>query len=177
MAASHAPAEPARARAPEMAELEELGWDVSTVGELDHRLLRVPSVKLRSALGGGNGDVVFCVDLRIRRPNAGEYLSTTELHSLEHFLLAGFRRHLPAHFISVGIMGCRTGFYLAFLNEGRPDRICGVLETILTDIQGARTVPYAHIDQCGDYVNHSVELARRVAREVLSARAGWRDVT
>ena len=156
-------------------DLAELGWDLSTVGELDHRLLKAPSIKLRSALCGINGDVVFCVDLRIRRPNAGEYLSATELHSMEHFLLAGFRRHLPAHFVSVGIMGCRTGFYLAFLNEGRARTICGVLEKVLTEIQAATTVPYARIDECGDYVNHSVEVVRELAREVSAARPAWLD--
>ncbi len=156
-------------------DLAELGWDLSTVGELDHRLLKVPSIKLRSALRGGNGDVVFCVDLRIRRPNAGEYLSATELHSMEHFLLAGFRRLLPAHFVSVGIMGCRTGFYLAFLNEGRARTICAVLEKILTELQAATAVPYARIDQCGDFVNHDVEVARKIAREVMAGRPTWLD--
>jgi S-ribosylhomocysteine lyase len=154
-------------------DLEELGWDPGTVGELDHRLLKAPSVKLRSALRGGSGDVVFCVDLRIRRPNAGEYLSATELHSMEHFLLEGFRRHLPAHFVSVGIMGCRTGFYLAFLNEGRAGTICDVLEKVLTEVRAATAVPYARIDQCGAYDNHSVKLSHEIAREVLAARPAW----
>lgn len=154
-------------------DLAELGWDPRTVGELDHRVLKAPSLKLRSALCGAHGDVVFCVDLRIRRPNAGEYLSATELHSMEHFLLAGFRRHLPSHFVSVGVMGCRTGFYLVFLNEGRTRTLCGVLEKVLTGIQAATAVPYARIDQCGDFVNHSVEAARKIAREVAAARPAW----
>ena len=159
-----------------MIDLEELGWDAKTVGELDHRLLKAPSIKLRSASSGGNGDTVYCVDLRIRRPNAHEYLSATELHSLEHFLLAGFQRRLPAHFLSVGIMGCQTGFYLAFLNEGSAKRICGFLEGILTDMQSATAVPYARIDQCGNYRNHSLDLAQKVAHEVLEARSTWLEV-
>lgn len=159
-----------------MIDVEELGWDPTTVGELDHRLLRVPSIKLRSARSGGNGDAVYCVDLRIRRPNGAEYLSATESHSMEHFLLAGFQRCLPAHFVSVGVMGCQTGFYLTFLNEGRAGRICGLLENILLETQRATAVPYARIDQCGNYRNHSLELARKVAREVLEAKPAWRDV-
>lgn len=94
---------------------------------------------------------------------------------MEHFLLAGFQRLLPANFLSVGIMGCQTGFYLTFVNEGRARRICGCLEDILAEIQGATAVPYARIDQCGNYRNHSLELARKVAREVLEAKSTWLD--
>ncbi len=158
-----------------MINVEALGWDPKTVGELDHRLLKAPSIKLRSARSGENGDVVYCVDLRIRRPNAGEYLSATELHSVEHFLLEGLQHNLPAHFVSVGIMGCQTGFYLTFLNEGRAKRILRVLEDILTGIGSATTVPYARIDQCGNFRNHSLELARKVASEVLESKSTWLD--
>ena len=38
--------------------LEQLGWEPETVGELDHRRLKVPSVKLRGAHRGDNGDIV-----------------------------------------------------------------------------------------------------------------------
>ena len=65
-----------------MIDVEALGWDPKTIGELDHRLLKAPSIKLRSASPGRNGDVVYCVDLRIRRPNADQELSATELHSI-----------------------------------------------------------------------------------------------
>lgn len=159
-----------------MINVSELGWDVKTVGELDHRLLKVPSVRLRSARLGRNGDAIYCVDLRIRRPNADECLSSTQLHSLEHFLLEGLQRYLLANFISVGIMGCQTGFYLVFLNEGRAEKICSVLENILAGMQGATAVPYARIAQCGNYQNHSLELAQEVAREVLAAKATWLEV-
>ena len=118
---------------------------------------------------------IYCVDLRIRRPNADQYLSATELHSVEHFLLEGFQRNLPDNFVSVGIMGCRTGFYLVFSNEGRATSISSALEDILTRMQNARAVPYARIDQCGDYRNHNLALAQDVAREVLESKATWLD--
>lgn len=159
-----------------MINIEELGWNGDTVGELDHRLLKVPSVKLRSARLGERGDAIYCIDLRIRRPNANECLSTAELHSVEHFLLEGFQRHLPANFVSVGVMGCQTGFYLVFMNEGRSKTICSVLEAILTGMLSATAVPYARIDQCGDYLNHDPRLAQNVARSVLAAKSTWLDV-
>ena len=153
-----------------------LGWVPRTVGELDHRLLKAPSIKLRAAHRGNYGDTVYCVDLRLRRPNAGECLTGAEAHSTEHFLLEGFQRLLPRHFIGVGVMGCRTGFYLTLQNEGRRALIEDALETILGGVLTATAVPYATIDQCGHWQDHDLESARAVARAALARRAAWRDI-
>ena len=158
-----------------MVNVKQLGWDVNTVGELDHRVLKAPHVKLRSFTEGKKGDVVYSVDLRINRPNT-TFLSTTELHSVEHFLLEGFRKYLPESFLSVGIMGCQTGFYLVLLNEGSAPKICELYKTILTDMLAAEKVPYASIQECGNYLNHNLELAQQVARRVLDAESNWLQV-
>jgi S-ribosylhomocysteine lyase len=133
-------------------------------------------VKLRALTTGQNGDGVFSVDLRINRPNNDEYLSTTELHSFEHFLLYGFQKYLPQNFISVAPMGCQTGFYLILLNEGNAERICEVYGNILSDILVATEVPYANIRQCGHYENHNLDLAQDVARKLLDKKSEWRKV-
>jgi S-ribosylhomocysteine lyase len=46
----------------------------------------------------------------------------------------------------------------------------------LIDILNAREVPYANIQQCGNYKNHSLELAQGVARRVLDAKSNWRQI-
>jgi S-ribosylhomocysteine lyase len=158
-----------------MESVEQLGWEIDTVGELDHRLLKAPHVKLRSITMGERGDAVYCIDLRITKPNS-DYLSMTELHSLEHFLLAGFRKYLPEKFISVGIMGCQTGFYLTLLNEGNAKKICSTYKNVLNDILHATEVPYASIGECGNYHNHNLELAQNIARNVLAAESRWLQV-
>lgn len=151
-----------------------LGWPAGTVGELDHRRLRAPSVKLRGIHGESDEQAaVYCVDLRVRHPNADEYLSSTALHSLEHFLLEGLQRLMPEHFISVGIMGCQTGFYLIFRDEGSASVICDILEQILQETLSADAVPYASITQCGNWQNHDLEQAQAVAREILAQRSHW----
>ena len=160
-----------------MVNIEELGWQTSTVGELDHRLLQAPHIKLRSFNPGKQGDIVYCIDLRINRPNADNYLSSTELHSVEHFLLEGLQKYLPENFLSIGIMGCQTGFYLVLLNEGSAPKIHSVYKQILTDMLTAKEVPYANIEQCGNYKNHSLELAQNIARRVLDAESNWLKVT
>jgi len=159
-----------------MINFEKLGWETRTIGELDHQLLKAPHVKLRALTTGENGDGVFSVDLRINRPNKDEYLSTTELHSFEHFLLFGFQKYLPQNFISVAPMGCQTGFYLILLNEGDAEKICNIYEKILNDILAATEVPYANIQQCGHYENHNLGLAQDVARKLLDKKSEWRKV-
>lgn len=156
-------------------EVNQLGWDASTSGELDHRRLKAPHVKLRSINIGPKGDVVYCIDLRVSQPNA-DFMSQAELHSMEHFLLAGFMKYLPENFISVGPMGCQTGFYLVLFNEGRADKICQVYENILQDILVAHEVPFASVEQCGNYQNHSLDLAQALAQRLLAARDRWRQV-
>ena len=158
-----------------MVNVEHLGWAPETVGELDHRLLKAPHVKLRSLTIGPTGDVVYAVDLRINEPNKS-FLSSTEMHSFEHFLLEGFQKYMPENFISIGLMGCQTGFYLVLFNEGDSEKICDVYENILRDILKATKVPYANIQQCGNYKNHSLEMAQNLARRVLEAKPHWRQV-
>ena len=158
-----------------MVNVKQLGWELETVGELDHRLLKAPHVKLRSYTIGPKGDVVYAVDLRINEPNK-TYLSSTEMHSFEHFLLQGFQKYMPHHFISVGLRGCQTGFYLILYNEGSAEQICRVYEDILKDVLVASEVPYANIQQCGNYQNHSLDLAQKLASRVLDAKPQWRQV-
>jgi len=158
-----------------MVDVKQLGWDSSTVGELDHRRLKAPHVKLRSFTEGPKGDVVYCIDLRINQPNTN-FLTSTEMHSFEHFLLAGFQKYMPGNFLSIGLMGCQTGFYLVLYNEGDAGKICRIYEIILNDILIAREVPYANIQQCGNYKNHSLDAAQSLAHRVLAAKSNWRQV-
>ncbi|MBI5954706.1 MAG: S-ribosylhomocysteine lyase [Chloroflexi bacterium] len=158
-----------------MVNVEELGWDVRTVGELDHMILKAPHVKLRSAMEGRNGDVVYSIDLRLTLPNR-EYLPITLLHSFEHFLLAGFRKYMPENFVCVAPMGCQTGLYLVLLNEGSADAICGVYENILNDILSATEVPYTHASECGHFENHSLDQAKDLARRLLDSKSVWQQV-
>jgi len=155
-----------------MVDVVQLGWEKGTVGEMDHRLLKAPHVKLRSARPGAGSDVVYSVDLRINKPNS-VFLSSTEMHSFEHFLLWGFQKYLQPNFISVGLMGCQTGFYLILLNEGRAATIMDTYGKILKDVLAAAEVPYANISQCGNYQNHSLEMAQALAKRVLAAKQDW----
>ena len=158
-----------------MIDFAKLGWEAETVGELDHRKLKAPHVKLRAATPGSTGDIVYSVDLRINEPNS-VFLSSTEMHSFEHFLLWGFQKYMPQNFISIGLMGCQTGFYLILFNEGRAQAIHDTYEKILKDVLVAQEVPYANIAQCGNYKNHSLEMAQALANRILEAKSNWNRV-
>jgi len=158
-----------------MLNIAELGWDERALGEVDHRQVKAPYVRLSSYTVGDKGDVVYFYDLRITQPNT-TYLSTLELHSMEHFLLAGFRKYLPANFICVAPMGCQTGLYLVLLNEGRADTVLATYEAILNDILAAGSVPYADIKHCGHWEYHDVAAAQGVARRLLDCKSAWRQV-
>ena len=61
-----------------------------------------------------DGDVLTW-DIRMKKPNQGDYLTTAAAHTLEH-LFATYARNSAVKdgVIYVGPMGCRTGFYLRF---------------------------------------------------------------
>jgi S-ribosylhomocysteine lyase len=83
---------------------------------------------------------------------------------------------MPQNFISVGLMGCQTGFYLILFNEGRAQAIRDTYERILNDILAASEVPYANIAQCGNFKNHSLEMAQTLAKRVLEAKPSWNRI-
>ena len=158
-----------------MLNIEELGWDARALGEVDHRQVKAPYVRLSSYTVGTKGDVVYFFDLRITQPNT-TYLSRTELHSLEHLYLAGFRKYLPANFICVAPMGCQTGLYLVLLNEGRAEKVLEAYEHILNDILAETSVPYADIKDCGHFEDHDLAAAQTVAGRLLDCKASWLQV-
>ncbi len=116
-----------------------------------------------------DGDVVT-YDLRMRRPNAGDYISPLAAHSLEH-LLATYMRAGDAgeRVVYVGPMGCRTGFYLLMRgstadNEKNLSALKDALKKI-TDHAGA--MPGARRRECGNYRALSVAAAKAEAARYL----------
>ena len=74
-----------------------------------------------------DGDVVT-YDIRMKKPNMGDYLTNGALHTFEH-LFATYARNteLSPQVIYIGPMGCRTGFYFLLrdsVSGGRPPRTC-----------------------------------------------------
>ena len=61
-----------------------------------------------------DGDIVT-LDLRFKKPNTGDLLSNSELHSTEHLIATLLRNSADKEaVIYFGPMGCQTGFYFLF---------------------------------------------------------------
>lgn len=143
--------------------------------EIDHRLVKAPYVRIYTASKGVKGDTTYVYDLRVTQPNIN-YLSTKQLHSMEHMLLFGFRKHMPNNFINVGPMGCQTGFYLIILNEGSLEKICNIYAKILLEIIEASEVAYVNAKDCGQYQHHDLQATKEVAKTLLACKQSWTQV-
>ncbi len=158
-----------------MMNLQKMGWDPKTFSELDHQKVRAPYIRLASYVFGEKGDVIYNYDLRIMQPNK-TFLKTKVLHTLEHLFLAGFRKYMPEKFICVAPMGCQTGFYLVLINEGDAENIITAYSNILENIVHADSVPYANIEDCGQYLHHNLTEAQKVVETLLTQKQKWRSV-
>ncbi len=113
-------------------------------------------------------------DIRMKKPNQGDYLTTSTAHTLEHLFATLARNSAQSeNVIYVGPMGCRTGFYL--LTRGLDDaqvlhltQDCFRQMAVFTgDIPGASEV------ECGNYQDMDLEGARQEASSMLSILDSW----
>ena len=101
-----------------------------------------------------DGDVLTW-DIRMKKPNQGDYLTTGAAHTLEH-LFATYARNSAYKdgVIYVGPMGCRTGFYLT-VDSFR----------FMAAFEGA--VPGASEVECGNYRDMDLPKAKAEAAAML----------
>lgn len=124
---------------------------------VDHNVL-VPGLYLSRRDGS-----VVTFDLRFKKPNTGDLLSNSQMHSVEH-LVATFLRNSAGKdaVVYFGPMGCQTGFY--FLFDG--DKLTNGQAIALLQAVFARAAVYdgpmpgCSAAECGNYRNLSVEEGR-----------------
>ena len=129
---------------------------------VDHTTLR-PGMYLSRR----DGDVDTW-DIRMKAPNQGDYLTTTEAHTLEHLFATRARNsRLADHVIYVGPMGCRTGFYL--LTRGLTPAQALELATASFRFMAAYEggIPGASEAECGNYRDMDLPAARAEAAAML----------
>lgn len=110
-----------------------------------------------------DGDVVT-YDVRMKRPNGGDYLTPKSLHTIEH-LFATYARNsnFSENVIYVGPMGCRTGFYLLTRDMKDEDVIKLVIDSMNFISQFDGEIPGSTKEECGNYLEHDIENARNDA--------------
>ena len=107
--------------------------------------------------GVTNGIVTW--DLRMKKPNAGDYLTPKAMHSVEH-MLATVLRNSPQkdRIVYFGPMGCRTGFYL--LTEGLDrTQVVELLKYAFSAAAELTEIPGSGKAECGNYLEHDLPSA------------------
>ena len=123
-----------------------------------------------------DGDVVT-YDIRMKRPNLGDYLSNGALHTFEH-LFATYARNseVKDSVIYIGPMGCRTGFYMLLRDDvEKADVLKLLLESFafIRDFEGE--IPGAKRKECGNYLEHDLDSAKVAAVDMLDVLKDWNE--
>lgn len=121
-----------------------------------------------------DGDIVT-LDLRFKRPNTGDLLSNSEMHSVEHLIATLLRNSADKDaVIYFGPMGCQTGFY--FLFDERRLSVEGAIELVKAVFAAAEDVeemPGKSAVECGNYVNLDLETGKAVCRFYSGVIRDW----
>ncbi len=122
-----------------------------------------------------DGDIVT-YDIRMRKPNVPPYLANPAIHTIEH-LFATYARNskLRDQVIYFGPMGCRTGFYFLVRNMDGSDAIQLITDafSFIADYNGI--VPGTAASECGNYLEHDLDAAKKEAKEFLPIISGWNE--
>ncbi len=123
-----------------------------------------------------DGDVIT-YDIRMKKPNGGDYVSVSAAHTLEH-LFATYARNSAQgdQVIYVGPMGCRTGFYLLTrdtLARGAAIALVKKSMAFVRDFQGE--IPGNKREECGNYLDHDLQGAKEIGRDMATVLEAWTE--
>lgn len=121
-----------------------------------------------------DGDVVT-YDIRMKKPNGGDYLPNGAMHTIEH-LFATYARNSGwgDRVIYVGPMGCRTGFYLLLRDSVSREQALELVKSsmaFIADFEGK--IPGTNRIECGNYLEHDLAGAKAAARDMCAVLDGY----
>lgn len=136
--------------------------------QVDHRKLTEGMYTSRV-----DGDVVT-YDIRMVRPNQGDYLGYGAIHSFEHLFATYVRSGSQSdQVIYAGPMGCRTGFYF-LVRDMTPEAAIALVRETMDFIAGYEgPIPGATEAECGNYREQDLEGARAAARKMIPILRDW----
>ena len=123
-----------------------------------------------------DGDVVT-YDIRMKKPNGGDYLCMSAAHTFEH-LFATYARNSEygGSVIYVGPMGCRTGFYFLVRNEVSHAQAIELVKNAMAfirDFKGEN--PGNSSVECGNYLDHDLVGAKALGEDMAKVLASWQE--
>lgn len=118
---------------------------------------------------------VVTYDIRMKKPNNGEYLSTGALHTIEH-IFATFARNseFSNDIIYFGPMGCRTGCYFLVRDSFKPKQVIKLVYdafAFIADFSGE--IPGNRKEECGNYLDHDLDAAKKEALKMVEIMRAW----
>ncbi|MBQ8546779.1 MAG: S-ribosylhomocysteine lyase [Clostridia bacterium] len=114
-----------------------------------------------------DGDITT-YDMRMRKPNMGDYIDNITLHSLEHMFATYVRNsEIGENVIYFGPMGCQTGFYL-LTRDISNEKVLEVVKKVLSKIINHTGEIFGNTrEECGNYRNLNLECAQLESKRYL----------
>lgn len=113
---------------------------------------------------------IVTYDIRMVKPNGGEYLSAPSMHTIEH-IFATFVRNSKwsEEIIYVGPMGCQTGFYLVVRNSMTKEDAIKLTYDAMCFIRDFNDeIPGNSEEECGNYKMHDVINAKKDVINIIN---------
>ncbi len=123
-----------------------------------------------------DGDVVT-YDIRMKKPNGGDYLANGAMHTLEHLIATYVRNTDRAdEVVYAGPMGCRTGFYLLLRDSVSHAQALVLIREAFDFVAGfSGDIPGVSRKECGNYLEHDLAGAKAVAVDMLDVLQNWTE--
>ena len=121
-----------------------------------------------------DGDCIT-YDIRMKKPNDGEYIDMGSLHTIEHLAATYVRSSSRSdEVVYFGPMGCRTGCYLVMRDSvSKEDAIALVREAFRFTAEFEGEIPGAKKIQCGNYLQHDLVGAKKDAAAYVKVLENW----
>ena len=122
-----------------------------------------------------DGDIVT-YDIRMKKPNGGDYLDMRAAHTIEH-LFATYARNsnFGEAIVYVGPMGCKTGFYLLTRDTLSHENAIKLVRESMDFIKNySGEVPGNTRKECGNYLYHDLIGAKELAEDMCDVLSDWK---
>lgn len=115
-----------------------------------------------------DGDITT-YDMRTRKPNAGDYMDNSTMHTFEHLFATYVRNSkIKDRVIYFGPMGCQTGFYLLVRDSDDAETAAIIKEVTKKITEHTGAVFGASAIECGNYRSLSLNAAKKEAQMYLA---------
>lgn len=123
-------------------------------------------------------ETITTFDLRFTAPNIEPVMDVPAVHTIEH-LGATFLRNSTSKddIVYFGPMGCRTGFYFIMAGDRTSESVVSLVEEMIHFIiEFEGDIPGATPEQCGNYQDQNLSMAKYYAKKYLDALSQRRFV-